>query len=143
MNRHHTGSGRRSVIPTDWETHHAGVAAQTHTATVKISLPGGEPVFNEETKQTETPEATQAYDGTARIQLESATSDRAQTADDEVALRRYVISIDRGATGITPEHVVKVTACSDTDLVGRTLHIGAISHGSLRFETALHCTLID
>jgi hypothetical protein len=143
MNRHHTGSGRRRVIPADWATAHAGVAEGTHTATVEIRPPGSATAFDAVTGQTKTTAPEPTYDGPAAIWPTTTGSEIVSVADDEVALRRYLVAITRGAAGITAEHRVKVTACSEAALVGRTLQISVVGHDSEGFETLLHCTLTD
>lgn len=144
MRRHHTGSGRRSVIPPAWSAHHRPAANSTHTAIVELRRPGGTPGdFDRETgTPTVTPHAPY-YEGPARIQLLPSETQEVDAAEQEISLTRYAVMLDAAVTGFALEDLCQVTAVDDngdTWLVGRELTVYAFESGSLHWERRLLCT---
>ena len=146
--RHHTGSGRRGVVPADWASHAGAVVDQATTdanCTVTVGpAAGGAPVFNPTLGYSEVPAGTPVYTGPAVIMAVSATDRRQTVAEDEVASLVYDVTLLGDATGaITIDHVVKVTASDDPALTGRTLSVSEVERGSRRFSRVLLATLTD
>ncbi|WP_109507353.1 DUF6093 family protein [Nocardioides speluncae] len=146
MRRHHTGSGKRRVIPADWQHHHAPTIEATLASTVAIGPAAGTPAWNPATKQTETAAVPPVYDGPAAVQAVAAglggnTSKR--VAEELVPHRSYEVTLPWDATTeVTTDHVVTVTADEDPDMVGRRFTINTIERGTRRFSRVLQATLI-
>jgi hypothetical protein len=144
MLRHHTGSGRRRVIPTDWSAHHRPVLATTRTATVTLRAPGGTAgVFDPVTGTSSNTPFAAYYTGTARIQVVSVFGHDVLAAEQEVSTLRYAVTLDSVVSGVALGHLVRVTAVDDNgdvDLVGRDLTVEGILRGSLHWERRLICT---
>lgn len=144
MIRHHTGSGRATVIPADWAAHHRPVAAGGMTATIAIRLPGGTPSFNEETGQTTTTPFAPYLSGRARIQVAPVFGGGETVAGgQEITTVSYLVALElEGSDAIAVNHLVDVMGVDDnggTDLVGRTLKVESVARGSLLFERDLVC----
>lgn len=143
MRRHHTGSGRRSVIPTDWSAHHRPAANSTHTATVQLRRPGGvQGEFDRVTGTTPVTPYPPYYEGAARIQLLPSETQEVEAAEQEVSLARYAVMLDAAVTGFALEDLCQVTAVDDNGdawLVGRELTVYAFESGSLHWERRLLC----
>jgi hypothetical protein len=143
VRRHHTGSGRRSVIPADWSAHHRPAANSTHTATVQLRHAGGtRGEFDRETgTYAFTPHAPY-YSGPARIQLLPAETQEVEAAEQQVSLTRYGVMLDAEVTGFALEDLCKITAVDDNGdpwLVGREITVYAAEGGSLHWERRLLC----
>jgi hypothetical protein len=144
VRRHHTGSGRAKVIPDDWQEQHAGVIAQTFTATVTIGDPEAAATpFNDTTGQTTVTPAAPVYSGSAAIAVVARTDRIVAAADELESTRIYEVTLPWAVAGIKPGHVVHVVTSSDTMLVGRDLAIDTAQLGDRRFSRVLHATLND
>lgn len=144
MQRHHTGSGRRAVIPPDWSAHHRQVVDETHTATVTLRRPGGTRGAFDRASGTYpmTPNAVY-FTGPARIQVLADTAQVALVAEQESSSLRYAVMLDHAASGIQLDDLCTVTAVDDNgdaSLVGRDLTVESIARGSLHWERRLICT---
>lgn len=134
------------VIPAAWETDHAPVAQATMTATVNLRKPGASSTsFNVATQQTvPVPFAPYASGQPARFQAYRATAiDRArEVAEDTVRVTGYLVALP---LQLNPDEgdQIDVTACSDADLVGRTLTVVDLVRGSLRFERDVFAMVND
>lgn len=144
MRRHHTGSGRRQVIPADWEASHRVVAEGTMRGRVSLRKPGssGEEWSDELEQNVATPHPPYASDVPARILALSGQARVVQLADDDEVIADYLVAIPAGQVAETG-HLVDVTATGDPDLTGRTLRVEKVVRGTERFERDLYCTLDD
>lgn len=144
MQRHHVGSGRRSVIPADWSAHHRGVVAATHTATITLRHPGGtRGAFNDETGTWAITPFAPYYDGPARIQVLDAGEQERAAGEQQVSTLGYAVMLDHAVAAMQLEDLATVTAVDangDTWLVGRELTVKAMETGSLHWERRLLCT---
>ena len=153
MQRHHNGSGRRTVITEDWSAHHRPVMAGTHTATVSLRRPGGTPgVFDPVTGTFPSTPFAAYYTGPARVQkLSLGGAEQIRLAgDQEVSTLGYAVMLDHTledtetfGTAVQLDDVCQVTEVDDNGdetLVGRELIVGAIERGSLHWERRLLCT---
>ncbi|WP_210651341.1 DUF6093 family protein [Nocardioides sp. SYSU D00065] len=144
MRRHHTGSGRRSVIPADWSAHHRPAANDTHTGTVQLRHAGGiRGTFDKTTGTWSTTPHPPYYAGPARIQLLPSETQEVEAAEQQVSLARYAVMLDADVTGFALEDICKVTAVEgngDAWLVGRELTVYAFGGASLHWERRLLCT---
>lgn len=144
MRRHHTGSGRRTVIPADWAVHHRPVAAASHTATISLRHPGGtRGAFNKTTGTWATTPYAAYYTGPARVQV-LATGDQVRMAgEQEVSTLGYAVMLGHAVSGMQLEDLCTVTAVDDNGdawMVGRQLTVKTIESGSLHWERRLLCT---
>lgn len=144
MQRHHTGSGRLQVIPTDWSEHHRGVLETTRTATVQIRQPGGTAgTFDPATgTRTVTPN-TAYYTGLARIQVLGSAEQVREVAEQQVSSMAYAVTLDHSLVGVQLDDLVRVLVVDDNgdaELVGRDLTVHAIERGSLHWERRLLCS---
>lgn len=146
MQRHHTGSGRRRVIPLDWSAHHRGILDDTRDATVTLRRPGGTGgTFNRTTGQYDgqTPNVAY-YTGLARIQVLPAIQQETQAAEQELSTLAYAVMLDDAIGSIQLDDLVKVTAMDDNGdaaLVGAELQVSAVEGGSLHWERRLIAVL--
>lgn len=146
MQRHHTGSGRRKVIPADWSAHHRGVLDTTRTAAVTLRHPGGVGgTFNRTTGKyaDQTPNPAY-YTGSARIQVTPANERDQLAAEQEVTTLPYAVMLDDAVVGIQLDDILEVTAMDnngDQALVGAEMLVSSIQSGSLHWERRLVCTL--
>lgn len=142
MQRHHTGSGRQRVIPTDWSAHHQPAVLGTMTAAVAIRHPGGTPgAFDEETGERGTTQHDPHYTGQARIQAQPVIGTDRTTGEQKVTVAGYLVVVSRDASAATQvDDVLKVTAVDangDPALVGRELRITGVAYGALTWERDL------
>lgn len=144
MRRHHTGSGRRQVIPADWEASHRVVAEGTMRGRVAIRNPGssGEEWSDELEQNVATPHPPYATNVPARILALSGQARVIQLAGDEEVVADYLVAVPAGQI-VASGDVVDVTATGDADLTGRSLRVEKVVRGTERFERDLYCTLDD
>jgi hypothetical protein len=146
VRRHHTGSGRSTttVIPDDWQDHHAGVVAQTFKATITIGNPeAATGTFNDTTGTTDVTPAAAIYSGPAAIAVVTDTDRLVAAADEQASTRMYEVSLPVDVAGIKPNHVVHVDDSPDPMLTGRDLAIDTAQLGDRRFSRVLHAILND
>lgn len=143
MRRHHTGSGRRAVIPADWETSHRVVAEGTMRGRVALREPGTQQVWSPVLEQnTAVPKDPYATDVPARVLALSGQARVIQLADDTEVIADYLVTVPASRV-VATGHLVDVTACTDADLTGRALRVEKVVRGTERFERDLFCTLDD
>lgn len=144
MQRHHTGSGRRSVIPVDWSAHHRGVTAATHTVTVTLRRPGGvRGAFDDATGTWATTPYPAYYTGSARVQVLDAGEQEHAAAEQQVSTLGYAVMLDHAVTTMQLEDLCTITAVDDNGdawLVDRQMTVKAMETGSLHWERRLLCT---
>lgn len=144
MLRHHTGTGRRRVIPRDWSEHHRPVLDTTRDATVTLARAGGtQGTFDPVSGTWGNTPATPYYTGTARIQAFSGNEQIVLAGEQTVSTLGYAVSLDHAVGGVELGDVLTVTTIDDNgdaELVGRSLTVAAIVRGSLHWERRLLCT---
>lgn len=149
MQRHHLGSGRRSVIPEDWSGHHRPALAGTRTATVALRRPGGTPGAFDPVTGTRPSTPFPAYYGlgisepNARIQVLPSNDQVRLAGEQEISTLGYQVTLDHAIDGIQIDDLVTVTAVDDNGdqgLVGRELRVESIERGSLHWERRLLCS---
>lgn len=135
---------KHQIIPEGWETRHAAVLNQTHTATVHIwsGTESSEWTYDPVSKTEIRDRGTRLTDQpvTARVQrLRENTSTTAGT--QEIAHRNYLVALDRDLTiAFTNRCQVEIVTSTDPLLTGDWLYVRDIQKGSLRFERHLICT---
>lgn len=143
MLRHHTGSGRRPVIPDDWETSHRVVAEGTMRGRVALREPGTQQDWKPELEQNiAVPLDPYATDVPARVLALSGQARVVQLADDTEVIADYLVAIPASYV-VASGHLVDITATGDPDLTGRSLRVEKVVRGTERFERDLFCTLDD
>lgn len=143
MRRHHTGSGRRSVIPADWETSHRVVVEGTLRGRVSLREPGTKQVWSPEKDQNIAVQNTPyAVDVPARVLALSGQARVVQLADDNEVIADYLVVVPASYI-VAGGHLVDVTDSTDPDLTGRTLRVEKVARGTERFERDLFCTVDD
>lgn len=145
MRRHHTGSGRRSVIPVDWSAHHRGIVEATFTGECEIRRPGGTPgVFDPVTGTTPVTPHPVHYAGGCRVQVLPALEQEAVTGGQEVTTLGYRITVAYDAAAqLAVDDLIKLTALDDNGdptLVGRTLKVRSFARGTLAWERDIYAT---
>jgi hypothetical protein len=144
MQRHHTGSGRRTVIPADWSAHHRPVLAGTRGATVTLRRQGGtQGEFDDETGTYPNVPHAPYFTGPARIQLPSSEEQVRLAGEQEVSTIGYAVMLDHAVTGVQLDDLVTVTGVDDNGdewLVGREFSVESIESGSLHWERRLLCS---
>lgn len=120
------------------------VVTATLTATVKIGPLSANPVWNDESGQTETVVADPVYEGAAALMPVSDTARALSVVEDPVSTRVYDVTLPASAgAGITTAHYVQVVSDPDPELVGKHLEVQAVEHGTRRFSRVLLATLVD
>jgi hypothetical protein len=144
VRRHHTGSGRRSVISAGWAAAHQPVAEGTMRGRVALREPGssGEEWSDELEQNVAVPLPAYATDVLARIQALAGQARIIQFAGDEEVTADYLVTVP-AARVVVGGHLVDVTGADDPDLVGRTLRVEKAVRGTERFSRDLFCTLDD
>jgi hypothetical protein len=141
VRRHHTGSGRRAVIPADWDAAHRPVVEGSLRGRVALRVTGTRQVWTG-TRNDLVPNEPYAADIPARIQALSGQARVIQLADDTEVIVDYLVVIP---ARYAPKsgHLVDVTDSGDPALDGRALRIEKAVTGTERFERDLFCTLDD
>lgn len=143
--KHHIGSGRRTVIPTDWAEHHRPVVHATHGATITLRRPGGiKGAFNPSTGKYDFTPHPVYYEGPARIQVMATQDQAAVVGGQEVTTLAYAVQLTHDVDAIHLEDIAAVSDMDDNgdlDLVARELIVRSFESGSLHWERRLICTL--
>lgn len=144
MQRHHNGSGRRTIITAAWSAHHRPIVAGTRTATVTLRRPGGTPgAFDPVTGTRPSTPFPPYYTGAARVQVLPAAEQDQLTGEQEVSTLGYAVTLDHEVAGVQVDDlctVITVDDNGDAELIGRALVVEAIQRGSLHWERRLLCT---
>lgn len=144
MQRHHTGSGRRRVIPADWSAHHRPVLAGTRGATVSLRHPGGtQGAFNKTTGKYDYTPSSAYFTGPARIQVLPGDEQERVAGEQQVTTLGYAVMLDHAVDGMQLGDVVLITAMADNGdewMVDRELTVTSIEGGSEHWERRLLCT---
>jgi hypothetical protein len=151
MQRHHTGSGRRRVIPKDWGRDHAPVVATSRNAVGSLRHASPADTNPDDSWATSdqsthvTPGATYASNVPARIQ--SLITHRSDTdrdvAEEILTSASYLVTIDIDWP-VREGDLYAVDQCDgDTTLQTRLLRIEHVVRGTERFERDLFCNLLE
>lgn len=142
MRRHHTGSGRRTAIPSGWEDAHAPVVTANYQseATVGIRKPGGTSAWDETAGRTVTqPFLPFADNVPARIT--PITASQVAIVEEQGWVLGYQIAVPKDlapTSGQLDEGIeVIVRTCSDPMLVGVAMRVSEVVRGTHRFERVL------
>ena len=94
-------------------------------STVRVTRPGGPPVWDPVTESMVPGPPIVDYDGPASVRLAGAAGKVVDAAGQAVAVRGYVVSLPAGASfPVAADTVAEVTACPDTPaLVGRRMSV--------------------
>lgn len=145
--KHHTGSGRRTVIASDWAAAHQPVVDGTLTAaTVSLRDPQAPPQstgWDDATQQNVTVPAGPYWTGGARIQILDQQGKQPVVAEDQESVANYLVVVTGSVGAVREGHRVKVTDCDDAALTGRELRVVTVARGSHRWERDLFCELTD
>lgn len=141
MRRHHTGSGRRHVIPATWSDDHAGILTDTYEATITIRNPQADTrTFNDSTGVTDTVASATAYTGPASLVLVSDPQ-LLQVVDQPDYTTLFQVLLPEPTTGIGDGYVVHVNDSPDPMLDGKDLTIHGVLRGDRRFARVLNAVL--
>lgn len=144
--RHHTGSGRRQVIPTDWAEHHRPTATAALNATCSIRHTGGtQGTFNAGTGTYTGGSANAAhYTGVCGVADLPAAERALVIASEEVPSVGYRLDLPiDAAPELRVDDIVTITSVDDNgdpSLVGKVLSVESIHRSSLAFNRAAFCT---
>src|SRR5690349_14984606 len=139
MQRHHTGSGRRRVIPADWAAHHRPAVEDTLTATCAIThaaTSGTRGAFDKATgTYADDPSPADAhYTGPCSVVGLTHSPSEQIAADEDVAIVQYLVEV---AVATAPETRVGDTVAvsnagpnGDPSLVGRDLVVQDFTRGT-------------
>jgi hypothetical protein len=141
VRRHHTGSGRRTVVDVDWESHLAPAVEGFMTeATVHLRRPGGTSLFNVSTGVTDVvPYVPFATFVPAKIQPIAASEvavveERAWILGYRVAVP---VTVAPSPSQLDEGVEVVVVTCSDPMLVGTTMRVTDVVRGTHLLEREL------
>lgn len=144
MQRHHTGSGRRSAIPAGWASIPADIMATTLDATVAIGpATGGPSTWSDAEQQVVSTAGDPVYAGAAQVTAVTDNDRPALSAEDPVTVRSYAVTLPVDTAGIEVGHLVRVLACDDPELVERRLTVTSVVLGSRRFTRTVYADLLD
>lgn len=137
------------VIPADWETSHAPIAAKTMTGVAALRLPGVTMAWSDAEQRTvPTPHAPYATGVPVRVQAhrETAVDRAADVADQTIEVAGYLVTLPRGDAGadqIAPGHLIDITSSSDPLAAGVTFRVIELVLGTLRFERDVFAVVND
>lgn len=144
MQRHHTGSGRRTAIHPDWADAPAGIITTTLDATVAIGpATGGPSTWSDAEQQVVATAGDPVYAGAAQVTAVTDNDRPALSAEDPVTVRSYAVTLPVDTAGIEVGHLVRVTVCDDPELQDRRLTVTSIVRGSRRFSRTAFADLLD
>lgn len=132
---------RAHVIPPNWSEHHRPTATATMTATCDITRDGvGDGAFDPVTGKT-TPPARQniALDQPCRVQRSAFPEQARAQAEQVITTRTYLVALPHDVTEPKVDDLVKITACRDADLVGRSLLVLDVRYASEQWQRDLIC----
>lgn len=143
VKRHHTGSGRRAVIPKAWEPTHATVVEGALRGRVSIRRSGfsGEEWSDAEDAYVGVPLAPYATNVPARVQRLSAQTRDVIAADDDETIVDHLVVIPWDMAEVETGHLVTITETTDDQLRDVVLRVHTVGLGTERFERDLFCTL--
>jgi len=98
--------------------------------TIRVDTLSGDAVFDPATGGSSRAVDAVAYEGKARVQVGTTQQDAQDSADEQITLKRYSVSVPVSVTGLTVDQQVTVVSSHDPDLVGRTLTILATEGGT-------------
>lgn len=144
----HPGLSGSNVIPEDWAANQAPVVNNTLDCTVTIGPLGGTPTFDPAEGRTDTSTPTPAYTGPASIgpasTAGSGEGQRVEVVDEQVDIHTYLIKLPAGTPDVVEvDHVVTVTACPSTALVGRRLIVTGIARPAREFSRVITARLYE
>lgn len=139
-----TGRPGTPVIPDGWAKAHRTVAVKTMTATCTIRRPGGtKGAFNSTTGTYPITPNAPHYTGPCRIQVLPIMSGQRDTAEEQITVAGYLVTVELDASAETlVDDVLTVTAPGDNGdplLLDRDLVVSGIALGSLAWERDLTC----
>lgn len=125
-----------------WESANRPVAAEFHTATVRIRRHSSEGVFDPGTGQTTFPDPETIWEGPARIQRMTQQEITRSIGDRQVVIRGATVSFPVATPEVKVSDEVRVLSYRDSDsgdphLVDRPLWVHDIYPGSLLFQRDL------
>lgn len=140
LSRHSVGSGRAQVIPADWESAHAVVAASTLTGvcTVYASTVGAATI-GDDLDYSPAPPVVIAEDVACRVQSWTDTTPENLAGSATEVRARYLVVLDRAIAGVVPGCGVVPAGTGDPDLDGAWLWVEQEKLGTLRWERDLVC----
>ena len=136
---HHGRPGTR-VIPDDWGERHAPAASQAHTATCEIRGPDVLGAFDPVTGAYDVEPGPLRYSGGCRVQRVNRQALYGTVSDQQLPAADYLVSIDRSATTVTINDIVKITASEDAQLTGQSFPVVDVIVGSMRVTRDLLCS---
>lgn len=136
----HYGRPGTRVIPDDWGERLATAASQAHTAMCEIRGREVVGVFDPNTGAYDIDPGPLHYSGKCRVQRVNRQALYGTVSDQQLPAADYLVSIDRGATLVTIDDVVKITASEDPQLTGQSFPVVDVVVGSMRVSRDLLCT---
>jgi hypothetical protein len=144
VRRHHTGSGRRQVIPADWEVSHRVVAGGTHRGRISLRIPGTTQAWSDADQEMKTtPIEPYATGVPARVLELNGEAKVIRTGEDTEVVVDFLVAVAADRDDVAAGHLVTVTVATDGLLVGTTLKVDHVGRGTERFERSLYCTHVD
>lgn len=143
MMRHHNGSGRRTAIPADWETHHGAIAVANYLteATVNLRKPGGTSVWDETLGRTRTAPFT-PFASNVPARIEPISAAQVNVVEEQKWVLGYRVIVPRD-TAPSPTQLdegvqIDVVTCSgDPMLAGVSMKVRDVERGDHRLERVL------
>lgn len=140
MKRHHTGSGRRQVIATDWEIPHRVVANGTHRGRVDLRIPGTRKVWSPaKDRNDNVPNEPYATNVPARVLELNGEAKTIRLGDDNEIVVDFMVAIAADGHPVEAGHLVRVHTTTDALLNGTQLQVKHVGRGTERFERHLFC----
>lgn len=132
------GGAGRHVVHGGWSQHHRPTATGTMTAECVITHRTGDGSTGAGGDWAPNPPVT-LYDGACRV-LAVTTHERVLIVGEEQdTRRRYLVSIEYDAAEMPIGALVKITKSKDAHLVGKSLRIADVEHGSEQWQRDLTC----
>lgn len=132
---------RASVIPAGWSEHHRPTAAATLTAICDITRDGaGLGTFDPATGKTTPPaRVIVALDTPCRVQRLTPGQRAVLAGEQALTVRGYHVALEHDAPAVRVDDLVEITDAVDAGLVGRTLRVLDVQHGSEQWQRDLTC----
>lgn len=141
MRRHHTGSGRRHVIPLDWSGNHAGILTDTYESSITIVNPqASSSTFNSSTGVTDTVAGTALYTGLASLVLVSDPQ-LIQVVEQAAPTTLFQVLLPYEVATVLTGYIVHVVDSPDPLLDGKDLNIVGTFRGDRRFARVFNAVL--
>lgn len=123
-----------------------GLRAQAKSLMVdscEIRLPDTQGPYDPVTNEHPVIPGALVYAGPCRVRHMDNETQVARIAEQQVSVADYRVTVPADVAGVLVDLRVKITASSDSDLVGQRLTVVGIGKGSVRIQRVILCILSE